>query len=159
KITELANPDYYGTKVGLAKFRQTVAEFKKFQAAPKVASGVIEPGIRLAFEKSLAKIPLDQEVKPRDVAPLLKHPDDNATLLRNKARGLEKQAEQLRKLALAVHHERCVAELGELFKAPEDKVDLAKAALLVARFDNEELDVEFYRQELDRLARIVAGRL
>src|SRR5205814_518580 len=58
KITELADPDYYGATVGLAKFRQTVAEFKKFQAAPKVATSVIKPDFRLAFEKSLATIPL-----------------------------------------------------------------------------------------------------
>jgi regulator of sirC expression with transglutaminase-like and TPR domain len=136
-----------------------VAEFKKFQAAPKVATGVIDPAIRLAFEKSLQRIVLDKEIPSKDIIPLLKNPDDNAALLRDKARELEKQAEQMRKLALAVHHERCVAELAELFKAPEEKVDLARAALLVARFDNEELDVEFYRQELDRLARIVAERL
>ena len=67
-------------------------------------------------------------------------------LLRDKARTLEKQAEQLRKLAQTVHHERCVAELAELFKAPEAKIDLATAALLIARFDNEELDIDAYRQ-------------
>ncbi len=158
-ITDLANPDYYGTTVGLAKFRDTVAEFKKFQAAPKVASSAIKPDFRLAFEKSLAKIPLDKETTAKDLALLLKSPADSATLLRDKARDLEKQAEQLRKLAQTVHHERCVAELAELFKAPDAKIDLAAAALLIARFDNEELDLDFYRQEIDRLARLVAERL
>ena len=43
-------------------------------------------------------------------------------------------------------------------KRPDKKVDLAHAALLVARLDNEELDVEAYRQEIDRLARFVAER-
>ena len=158
KITELDDPAYYGTTVGLAKFRQTVAEFKKFQAAPKVMSAAIKPESRLAFEKSLAKIPLDKESTPKDLAPLLKFPADSATLLRDKARDLEKQAEQLRKLAQTVHHERCVAELAELFKTPEAKIDLATAALLIARFDNEELDIDAYRQEIDRLARLVAER-
>lgn len=159
KITELQDPDYYGTTVGLAKFRNTVAEFKKFQAAPKVTTAAIKPDVRAAFEKALAKIPLDKEATPKDLAPLLKSPGDSATLLRNKATELEKQAEQLRKLALTVHHERCVAELAELFQAPDAKVDLATAALLVARIDNEELDVDFYRQEIDRLARLVSGRI
>ena len=52
-----------------------------------------------------------------------------------------------------VHHERTLAELAELFKAPRRKVDLALAALLVAKLDNEELDIDVYRQEIDRLAR------
>jgi serine protease Do len=159
QITQLQKPDYYGATVGLAKFRDTVAEFKKFQAAPKVATGVIGPDVRAAFEKSLPKIPLDKEVTPKDLAPFLKYADDSATLLRDKARALEKQAEQMRKLAQMVHHERCVVELSDLFKMPEAKIDLAGAALLVARFDNEELDSDGYRQEIDRLARLVALRI
>jgi regulator of sirC expression with transglutaminase-like and TPR domain len=90
--------------------------------------------------------------------PLLKSPSASAVLLRDKALALEKEAEQLRKLARIVHHVRCVAELGELFKAPDAKVDLAQAALLIARLDNEELDIDAYRQEIDRLARLVSER-
>jgi serine protease Do len=158
-ITDLQNPDYFGATVGLAKFRDTVAEFKKFQAAKKVATGVIKPEVRLAFEKSLPKISLDKEVTAKDLAPLLKFPTASQALLRDKARELEKQAEQLRKLAHTVHHERCVAELAEVFKGPDAKVDLANAALLVAQFDNEELEIDAYRQEIARLARKIAGRL
>ncbi|HZZ81243.1 MAG TPA: transglutaminase family protein [Gemmataceae bacterium] len=159
KITELSDPDYYGTTVGLAKFRDTVAEFKKFQAAPKLAGSKINGDFRAAFEMNLAKIPLDGEANARELAPLLKSPADSQALLRDKARALEKQAEQLRKLAENVHHERCVAELAELFKQPDAKIELATAALMIARFDNEELDVDFYRQEIDRLARMVRGKI
>jgi serine protease Do len=158
KITEFDTPAYYGTTVGLAKFRDTVAEFKKFQAAPKVATSFITPEFRAAFEKALPGIPLDKETTSKNLAPLLKLPGDSATLLRDKALALEKQAEHLRKLAQTVHHERCVAELAELFKAVDAKVDLAHAALLIARLDNEELDIDAYRQEIDRLARLVTER-
>src|SRR5262249_11867004 len=159
QITQLQKPDYYGATLGLAKFRDTIAEFKKFQAAPKVATGVIGPDVRAAFEQSMPKVPLGKEVTPTDLAPLLRYPDDSATLLRDKARALEKQAEQMRKLAQMVHHERCVRELSDFFKMPEAKIDLAGAALLVARFDNEELDSDVYRQEIDRLARFVSAPL
>ncbi|MBI2806178.1 MAG: trypsin-like peptidase domain-containing protein [Planctomycetes bacterium] len=159
KITELMDPEYYGATVGLAKFRTTIAEFKKFQAATKVATSAISPGVRLAFEKSLPKIPLDRESTPKDLAPLLNSPADSQALLRARAVELDRQAEQLRKLAQRVHHERCLAELAQVFKAPDAQVDLARAALLVARFDNEELDVDFYRQEIDRLARQVSAKL
>lgn len=158
KVAELPDPDYYGTTVGLAKFRDTVAEFKKFQAAPKVPSAIIKPETRAAFEKALPKIPLGKEVTTDDLAPLLKFRGNGATLMRDKARALEEQAAQLRKLARTVQHEQCIAELADLFKAPDDKVDLVKAALLVARIDNEELDIDAYAQEIDRLARLVAER-
>lgn len=159
KIAELDDPDYYGPTYGLASFRNTGVEFKKLQAAPKVAGSAIKTEVRNAFAKSLPKIDLDKEMTAKDLAPLLKFPADSQTLLRDKARELEKQAEKLRKLAQTLHHERCIAELAELFKAPEAKIDLVKAALLVAQIDNEELDVEYYRAEVDRLARVVAARL
>lgn len=159
KVTELADPDYFGTKVGLARFRDTVAEFKKFQAAPQLPNTALKPAARAALEKTLAKIPLEAEPSAAELAPLLKAPADSQALLRDKARALEKQAELLRKLADNVHHEKCVADLAELFKQPDAKIDLAAAALLIARLDNEELDVDFYRGELDRLARMVRARL
>lgn len=159
KVTELKNPDYAGSTIGLAKFRTTVAEFKKFQAAPKLGASAIPAEVRAAFEKSLPKIALEKETTGKDLAPLLKSPSDSQTLLRSKARELEEQAALLRKLALKVHHERSVADLVEIVKQPEAKIDLATAALLIARFDNEELDVDFYRQEIDRLARQVSGKL
>jgi regulator of sirC expression with transglutaminase-like and TPR domain len=159
KIAEQNDPDYYGTTYGLASFRNTGVEFKKLQAAPKIVGTAIKAEVRSAFAKSLPKIDLDKEVTAKDLAPLLKFPADSQTLLRDKARELEKQAEQLRKLAQTVHHERCVGELAELFKASEAKIDLVMAALLVAQIDNEELDIDFYRQEVDRLARLVAARL
>ena len=63
----------------------------------------------------------------------------------------------MRKLALTIHHERCLAELADIFKASDAKVDLTRAVLLIARLDNEELDVDAYRQEINRLARSVAA--
>lgn len=159
KIVDLEKPDYYGTTVGLAKFRDTVAEFKKYQVATKVGATSIDAAVRLAFAKSLEKIPLGKETTSKDLGPLLKTPGDSATLLRIKAAELERQAEQLRQLAQKVHHERALAELAAIFNLPDAMVDLGTAALLVAQLDNEELDIDFYRQEIDRLARTVAGRL
>jgi regulator of sirC expression with transglutaminase-like and TPR domain len=159
QVVDLPNPDYYGSTVGLAKFRDTVAEFKRFQVGPKVASSAIKPEIRTAFDKALTKIPLADSIPAKDLAPLLKFPEGSSALLRDRARELEEQAKQLRKLAQTLHHERSVQQLAELFKAADAKVDLAHAALLIARLDNEELDIDVYRQEIDRLARRVSERL
>ncbi len=156
KIIEWTDPEYYGTTIGLAKFRATVAEFKRFQAAPEIASTGVSPAFRTAFEKALPGIPLDKNATTADLAPLLKNPTASATLLRDKARLLEQQAAAMRQLAKTVFHERCIADLAELSKIPDEKIDLTRAALLIARLDNEELDIDFYRAEIQRLARLAA---
>ena len=158
-VTELDEPDYAGTTVGLAKFRDTVAEFKRFQVGKQLGASGITAAARKALDQALTKLTPDKEASPADLQPLLKQPGDSMALLREKARDLERQAEGLRKLAQAVHHERCLAELADLFKGGEEKVDLLRAALLVARLDNEEVDVDAYRHEVDRLARLVADLL
>src|SRR5207249_4585395 len=76
-----------------------------------------------------------------------------------KARALEQEAGQLHKLAQAVHLKRVRTELAKALAGPEDKIDLTHAALLVARLDNDELDVEAYRREVDRMARKLTAAL
>jgi len=49
--------------------------------------------------------------------------------------------------------------MSGLLKKPEAEVDLLHAALLIAKLDNDEVDVEAYRAEVDRLARKVAQGL
>lgn len=152
---EESDPDYPGFMVGLAKFRETVAEFKKFQAADKVAAAGVDPKVVALMDKTLAtlkgKTPVPEE--------LLKLPGATVDLFRDKARQLEKQAEQLRKLAQAVHHQRCLDDLTAELNKEDAKADLARAALLIARLDNEDLDIDAYRKEIDRLARELAANL
>jgi regulator of sirC expression with transglutaminase-like and TPR domain len=79
-------------------------------------------------------------------------------VLREQARALEEQAAQLKLLARAVHARRVDEQLARLFRGPEEKIDLLYAALLIARLDNDDLDVDAYRQEVDRMGReLLAG--
>jgi serine protease Do len=157
-VVELDRPDYFGNMVGLAKFRQTVAEFKRFQVGKTVGTPVAGPELRATLEKALAALPKGASPTAKDVQPLLKHPVEGAALLRDKARDLEEQAVRLRQLAVTLHQERCLAELTRLLSAPDKDVDLLRAALLVARLDNEELDVDAYVHEVARMAKLIAGK-
>src|SRR5262249_53215031 len=80
-------------------------------------------------------------------------------LLRERAKILEQQAEQLRKLALALHGNRVAADLVKVLDAKEPDIDLIHAALLIARLDNEELDIDAYRAEVERMAKKLAAEL
>lgn len=109
--------------VGLAKFRQTQAEFRNFEVRP-------------AVEKHDAKT---------------EKPTTRESLLAE-ARQREIEATDLRKRADALHLDEIrKALMAELDKA-EKEIDLFKCALLVARLDNPELDVESYRSELEEMA-------
>lgn len=157
-IHENVAAEYFGDSVGLAKFRETVAEYKRFQVGDKVGNAEVPEAVAKLIEKTLGGLSL-KEKELKDWKPLVKHPGPAISRLRDKARELEEQAEKLRDLAKKVHHERCLEELAAALKGDDAKADLIRAALIIARIDNEELDVDAYRQEVDRLARVVKDKM
>jgi serine protease Do len=157
EVVEQKGLKAYGAAVGLAKFRETSAEFKKFQVAASIDGPVATP-------KVIAQIQADIDVRAKSPAsavapesPLLKAPGDGMRLLRERALQLEKQAEQLRQVAQLVHQGRVLDELRSVTGGDEAKVDLFRGALLIAKLDNEELETETYVREIDRLARDIAA--
>jgi serine protease Do len=157
-VVEWDDVDFAGTTVGLAKFRDTVAEFKRFQVGASLAGKNIAPELLAKLSKTIAAL-ADKSPAAKDLEPLLKAPGDSMRMLRERARLLEKQASQLREAALQLHHQRTLNELAQATKGAQEKIDLVAAALLLAKLDNEELDVEAYRKEVDRLARLIAEEL
>jgi serine protease Do len=166
QVAQIDEPDYAGFLVGLAKFRNTVAEFKKFQCAERIAGGNLDPKILADVNKALAELLGDkdvgQEAAPaviKKMEPLLKNAGASVNLIRDRAQKLEKEAEQLRRLARAVHHQRCLDDLAVEAKKTDQDLDLGRAALLLARLDNEDLDVDAYLKEIDRFAREIKASL
>ncbi|HYT90556.1 MAG TPA: transglutaminase-like domain-containing protein, partial [Gemmataceae bacterium] len=90
---------------------------------------------------------------------VLKDAPASLTALRERARLLEQQAAQLRELAVLVHHKTTLTELERVTRGKDENIDLIHAALLLARMDNEELEVEMYRNQVDRIAREIAAAL
>jgi regulator of sirC expression with transglutaminase-like and TPR domain len=70
---------------------------------------------------------------------------------------LEKQAARLRQLAKRVHEQRVYSELQAILAKPDEQTDLIHAALLLAKLDNEEVDVNAYRAEFDRMGKKLAA--
>ncbi|HEX5270614.1 MAG TPA: transglutaminase family protein, partial [Gemmataceae bacterium] len=148
-----------GGKVGLAAFRGTKAEFKNFQVGEKVKESAVPDGLPAKVAKLVADIPTDAPPKPALVEKLLPDGDAGMAVLRERARQLEQQAAQLRVLAREVHERRTLKELAVAVAGKEEDIDLLRAALLIARLDNEELDVEHYRKEVERLAREIIATI
>lgn len=142
-------------RAGLAKFRTTKAEFKQFRVGAKLAGSALPADVSERIRKALA------EVKPAPdlVEKLGREGPGSLDVIRQRAKQLEEEAGRLRRLAHSVHQKSVQDDLGKVLKEKPEKVDLLHAALLIARLDNEELDVDAYRRDVERTAKKIAGKL
>lgn len=144
--------------VGLCKFRDTVAEFKHFRLGKELPASTPAPAVLTRVSKTIEQLPRGA-VKPDVVDQLSAEGSTSLGLLRERARALEQQAVQLKQLAAQVHQKTVLAELAKLFKEKEETIDLIHAALLLARLDNDELDVAAYRGEVERMAQRIIAKI
>ncbi|MEW4490721.1 transglutaminase family protein [Thalassoglobus sp. JC818] len=149
-IFEQPNPQLDSGRIGLVKFRHTTASFKRFQFGSELPDERPSPEV-LARVNSLASevpvanpIPIDFVRKQTDLDMV------GQKALHSAAQTLEAQAQQLRVLAREIHEEQTRTEL--VAKLESSPPELLEAALLIARLDNPDLNVDEYRQAVDALA-------
>lgn len=156
---EFDGSDLAGGRAGLAKFRDTRAEFKDFQLAKQVQASAPAPELVQRIDQSMAGLKPEGGLPAALVDGLVLEAKGSKAALRERARQLELQAAQLKKLAEAVHEQQVLRELATVFTKKEDEIDLLHAALLIARLDNEELDISPYRKQVERMSREIAAGL
>jgi regulator of sirC expression with transglutaminase-like and TPR domain len=157
-VFESSDRGLVGGRVGLAKFRDTEAEFRSF-AVGRELPPAMPPKEALARIESLTAALPDGGPPARElVAKLLAEGEAVRAALAERAAALERQARQVESLAAAVHERRTLEALTRLVAEDESKIDLFRAALLIAKLDNPDLDVEASIRELDRLAADIAKR-
>ncbi len=144
-------------KVVLAKFRDTKAAFKNFQVAKTIPSAATTAGLEQDLIKQLEAL----TTPPSDklLLSLQTNAAASRAVLTARADRLEKEVSQLRTLARTVHRRDIQAALLRELDQPETKIDLFHAALLLAKLDNEELDLAAYRRQLDDMARDITAQL
>ncbi|PAW80371.1 MAG: hypothetical protein B9S33_18565, partial [Pedosphaera sp. Tous-C6FEB] len=144
-------------KVGLAKFRDTKAAFKNFQVAKSIPTAAAT----VAAEKAILQQLETLTTPPSDklLSSLQTNAAASRAVLTARADRLEKEVSQLRTLARTVHRRDIQAALLRELDQPETKIDLFHAALLLAKLDNEELDLAAYRRQLDDMARDITTQL
>ena len=155
-VCESDAEDFAGATVGLAKFRDTQAEFRGFQIGTNLA-GLAPAALPAELSERLEKIPDARD--PNLIEALQPFAASSRDWLAERARQLEQDAAQLRDLAAAVHRGAVQSELLKALAGPEEQIDLAHAALLVAKLDNPGLDPEPYRTQLKEMARELSARL
>src|SRR5262249_6441638 len=146
-VLESKDAEWSEGQIGLAKFRETKAEFKNFRVGPSLAA-------TSGDGKNVLKL-IETKASAESLAKLAK--EKNSTdVIRARAQELEKQAAELKQLAARVHQQRVYDELARVLDVKEEKIDLIHAALLLAKLDNEDVDVDAYRSEVDRMAKKAA---
>ena len=144
---------------GLAKFRDTLAEFKNFRVAKKIESSTLSAADAAKILKPVEAIPAKKNVPAKVIGDLAAKRKGSTDLLRDKARELEQQAKRLRAVAASVHQQRIYDELAEALAKPEEQIDLVYAGLLLAKLDNEEVDVDSYGADFERMSKKLAASL
>jgi len=151
-VMESRDQTYTSGKIGLAKFRQTEAEFKQFRFADKLAETQLGGEELARFTEMIDKLPALQRLRPDDIAPLTEKAEASAALLRRRAEELVRRAEELRKAAQDVRVQGVAKKLFELVNADDGDFDLLRGALLVAKLDEPDIEVEAYLAQVEQLA-------
>lgn len=156
KVFEVKDQRYTEGKVGLAKFRNTVASFRGFQVASEI------PPYRPSKETAQKILDLTEDLRvdrpPQAdlIEAVVKQTDERRAqqALQERARLLQKQAERLKQLAQSIHERAVRDELKAIFASDkkEADIDLMEAALLIARLDNNEVDPKVYLGQMKSMA-------
>ena len=140
-----------GGRVGLAKFRHTKADFKNFQVAKSI------PSRKVPLEKvrAIEKIVKDLGEEPYADSPLItslqKQGPRTRSVLQERAKELEREAERVRLAAELVHFQQLRREMMKELAKEEDKIDLLYCSLLLSKIDKPELDVAAYRKLVNQM--------
>lgn len=157
-VIESRDLRFRGTHVGLTKFRDTEATFRRFEVAETIAPTGIDEAMARDFSMAVEQLEAKVEMMEEAVMPFLSHPEQSVAFLRQEARRRQREAGRLRQLAERVHEAHTRTALIHTLDEPEESIDLVQAALLVARLDNDEVDVEGYLADIDRMASDIIER-
>ncbi|MFM8253046.1 MAG: tetratricopeptide repeat protein [Planctomycetota bacterium] len=142
--------------VGLAKFRDTQAEFKQFEVGAQVTSRRLSAEAAAQARRGIDDLPALARLQPEQLQSTTL---GGSATLAQRADELEKRAAELRLMARDLHIASVVEALQAESKKADDEIDLARAALLIARLDDEELDIDAYLRTIERMATEIKASL
>ena len=137
-------------QVGLAKFRDTKAEFRQFRVAERIEDDELSERGRKWFEQ-LPDLRVLKGSNDRESIELLSQSSEaSARELLRQAQQLNRQAERMKRLADDVRIAPILERFGKLFET-EEASDLLLGSLLIASLDHPDLDVEAYQRRVDSM--------
>lgn len=159
-VIESKDRGFSSGRIGLAKFRGTAGEFRLFSVGNELPTFKRDVESLARLKASLDRLPPLAETGEEVLSGLASDSSGQAReLLRAEAATLEQRAAELKKLAADTHTASVAAELARLAGPQAESVDLLRAALTIARLDEEDLEVEAYAEHVERMAGEIRGIL
>ena len=145
-------------RAGLAKFRDTQAEFRHFRIGNKLDHTTLAPELAAKLNQLIEGLPRLDTLSSAQLKALQENPADSRELLRRQAEQLKERAAELKKISADIHARSIGDRLNKIFpdqagaQAADPKdADLLQAALLIALLDEEEIDIEAYVRLIERM--------
>lgn len=138
-------------KIGLAKFRETEAQFKGFQVGADLSerqpdARQVESVLKTVWQISSEKFSSDEDLKE-----FTADPEISIALLNKESKALQARIAYVKELTRQLHRHQITAQIQEELGQPEEKISLLKIGLLIARLDNREVEVDVYLKLFERM--------
>jgi regulator of sirC expression with transglutaminase-like and TPR domain len=160
QVIDQADGVFTKGRVGLAKFRNTGAEFRRFAVGKELPGERTEPQLQLKLAAQFEKLPALSAITDAAVQDLAGDAASSTSAgLVAKAQELESRAAELKRLAADVRTAAVASEFAKFAGPDVMHVDLLRAALVIARLEEEDLDVEAYVAHVDRMASEIKQKL
>lgn len=178
KVLESSDKGLTSGKTGIASFRGTAAEFRRFAVGASLLPLELSQPDLERIAGTTKQITPDRPADDRMVAELLPIGESAADALNKEALRMEQKAKQLRTLARDLHDTATRRLMAQALKIPfnteqptsensadsspsasapatepeSQEPDLLRAALLLAHIDNPDVDVNAYVARMDEMA-------
>ena len=146
-----------GGRAGLCKFRNTVAQFRRFRLGVDLAEPPLPEALAAGVRGALDELAAGRADRGATLDRLLAEPGAGRRLLIERRVELERQSAELRELEGELHRRTVTRDLLAELAKPEDKIDLMRATLLLARHDNAEVEVDHYLQAFAQMVEELRG--
>lgn len=140
-----------GGQAGLCRFRSPAAEYRGFRVGADLGEKAIPETVAASIDTTLKQFTASETGRDKTLDDLLQDPAASRRLLVERRRELEKQTAALKELEKDLHRRAVTRDIIAELAKPEDKIDLMRATLLLARHDNAEVDVAQYLQQFTRM--------
>ena len=157
-VIEVVDKEFSKGRIGLCKFRAPAAEFRNFRHAKRFPSSTIPSKTRARIQKIARALAKKEQLSQEDFNRLIKLGPAVPQALLDHATDIQKQAMKVKLLSKEVKDRFAIGELVQsLAHNDESSVDLLRSALLIARLDNQDFELENYLKKAEKIARKVSS--
>lgn len=151
-VIESRDRSFRGGKVGLAKFRDTEAQFKAFELGPIHD----DTSLKASHKQWLAELSKENSSEQSPDSLEGKDAENLSDALVEQAMELRRKSQALLRLSSDVRLVPILESLANLKREGSD--ELLKASLLIASLENPDLDHSIYSNKLDSMAKEIEKR-